>query len=408
MTTDAAPAPLSRYTADRPVALLTDFPPDFGGGGAVILRSLLGPEEREKVIWMSPTPPSGAAGPNDVFLRAGSAGRGRRSVGLDSTLHAGALAREALAEAEARGVRALWVVMHYAGVAIAAKLARMGRLPLHLTVHDDPAFGVALRSRRYLGLVPWIERDFAYALRRASSVDVIGQGMAERYRRRYGVESTIVHRALDEPIAPSGDHNAARDGLRVGVLGSTYGYEQLPLLARAVEIAAGRLGVAPRMLVVGKGHGDRLRAEFAGRVEVESLGHVSEAEGVARLRDCFALYLNYPFGRRDAVLRQTSFPTKLSTYIQAARPILVHAPADSSTAPLVGPDGFATAWTDSDPSHGADALAAAWSVAANHASRHEAAERVRLAYYDPDANRRTLFGALDALVPAAVGPGVAP
>ena len=44
--TEAARASLTRYTADRPLALLTDWPPDAGGGGAVILRSLLGPEDR--------------------------------------------------------------------------------------------------------------------------------------------------------------------------------------------------------------------------------------------------------------------------------------------------------------------------------------------------------------------------
>ena len=126
---------------------------------------------------------------------------------------------------------------------------------------------------------------------------------------------------------------------------------------------------------------------------------------MALLRRCFALYLNYPFGRRDAVLRQTSFPTKLSTYVQAARPLLIHAPADSSTAPLIGPDGYATAWSDLDPARGADALVAAWGRAENHASRHEAADRVRRDYYDPDRNRRALFGALDALVPPPDGRG---
>jgi hypothetical protein len=295
--------------------------------------------------------------------------------------------------------------MHSAGVAIAARVARAGRLPLHLTVHDDPAFGVALRSKKYLALVPWIERDFALAMRRAASVDVIGLGMAERYRRRYGVEAAIVHRALPDPVAPAGDYDAARHGLRVGVLGSTYGYRQLPLLARAVELAAGRLGVAPRLLVVGQGHGDQLRAEFAGRVEVESTGHVSEAAAIPLLRDCFALYLNYPFGRRDAVLRRASFPTKLSSYVQAARPLLIHAPADSSTTPLVGPDGYATAWADLDPGRGADALTAAWARPENRGSRHEAAERVRREHYDPDRNRAALFGALDALVPPLDGPG---
>ena len=121
-------------------------------------------------------------------------------MALDSTLKAGALTAEVEALARDRGARAAWVVMHGAGVHLAARLARRraaNGLPLHLTVHDDPAFGVALRSRRYLALLPWIERDFAAALRRAESVDVICAAMADRYRRRYGVESSVVHRALD-------------------------------------------------------------------------------------------------------------------------------------------------------------------------------------------------------------------
>jgi len=35
-------------------------------------------------------------------------------------------------------------------------VAKAGALPIHLTVHDDPAYANALRSRRYLPLVPLI------------------------------------------------------------------------------------------------------------------------------------------------------------------------------------------------------------------------------------------------------------
>lgn len=397
---------LGRYTTRRPLALLTDYPPDAGGGGAVILRSLLGPAERERIAWMTLTPPAdpGRAGPGVVVLRSGSAGRGgRRSVGLDSTVHAGALAREAIAEAKARGASAFWVVMHGAAVLVASRLVRRSGLPVHLTVHDDPAFANALRSRRHVALVPWIERAFRSALLGAASVDVIGEGMADRYRRRYGIVSSIVHRALPGPVEPAGTYDAGRLGLRIGVLGSTYAYGQLPILARAVEAAAGRLGVAPRLLVVGRSHGDRLREEFAGRVEVDVTGHVSEIEAVPLLRDCFALYLNYPFGRRDAVLRQTSFPTKLSTYVLASRPVLVHAPPDSSTRPLAGIDRYAIVWDDLDPGRGAEAIVAAWRSPGGFESRHAEAERVRRAYYDPDRNRRVLFEALDAMAPDPAG-----
>jgi len=402
---------LGRYTPEAPLALLTDYPPDVAGGGAVILRSLLGPEERRRVLWLTPSPPAGgaaeadsddgAAGPT-VHLRAGSAGRGRRrSLGLDQTVYARALAEEALATARGRGARALWVVMHGAAVAMAARIARRGALPIHATVHDDPAFANALRSRKYLALVPLISRDFDATLRRAASVDVIGAAMGAYYRRRLGVESVVVHRALPGPVAPVPDYDPARQGLRVGVLGSTYAYEQLPILGRAVEQAAGRLGVPGRLLIVGRSYGDRLRAELGGRVEVEVTGHVEEAEGVARLRDCFALYLNYPFGRRDAVLRRTSFPTKLSTYVQAARPLLIHAPADSSVLPLVGPDGYAHHWGSPGAAGGADLLARLWAAPGAFAGRHEAAERVRARYYDPARNRRALFEALAALAPAS-------
>ena len=395
---------LNAYSADHPLILLTDYPPDAAGGGAVILRDLLGPSERDKIVWVSPSRASSRRdsepGPsNEVRLRAGSEGRGgKRSIGLDSTLWAGALAREVQRIADDRQALAFWIVAHGSAVAIAARLTRRHALPVHLTVHDDPAFANALRSKRYLALVPWIERDFASAMRRASSIDVIGEAMALRYRKRYGVEPVVVHRGLEDgSILPSRIYEGR--ALRVGILGSTYSYEQLPVLGRAVEAASKRLGIPGEIVVMGKSYGERLKAEMAGKIGVDVTGHVDEASAVALLRDCFLLYLNYPFGRRDAVLRQTSFPTKLSTYIQASRPLLLHMPPDSSVMPIVGPDGYAHPWGTSNASDGAAVLVDLWQDPTNHASRHVQAESVRLRYFDRSKNRRTLFQTLDALVP---------
>jgi hypothetical protein len=320
---------------------------------------------------------------------------------LDSTVYAGALAREVAGLARRRSARAVWVVMHGAAVHIAARLAHAGELPVHLTVHDDPAFANALRSRRYLALVPWIERDFAGALRRARSLDVIGEGMRVRYLQRYGVGSVVVHRALTEPVREAPRYDRRGRGLTVGVLGSTYSYDQMPVLGRAVARAAGRLGVPGRVVVLGRSHGERLRDEMAAErpdLAVEVTGHVSEAEGVERLRGCFALYLNYPFGARDRVLRQTSFPTKLSTYVMAARPLLMHVPEDSSVVPLADYISYATLWATMDDNDGAEHLVRLWQTARSDESYHTTAEEVRLRYYDHAQNRRTLCQALNALV----------
>jgi len=148
---------------------------------------------------------------------------------------------------------------------------------------------------------------------------------------------------------------------------------------------------------MGRSYGERLKAEFEGRVEIEVTGHVTESDAVPLLRECFALDLNYPFGSRDAVLRRTSFPTKLSTYVQAGRPLLLHSPTDSSVMPLVDDSGFAAVWSNNDPERGAEALLELWNRPANHESRHVEAERVRLAHYDPDRNRRVLFETLGRL-----------
>ncbi len=60
------------------------------------------------------------------------------------------LAEEVRTIADEYHARGIWVVMHGAAVPIASYLVKDGRLPVVASVHDDPAFGVALRSRRYL------------------------------------------------------------------------------------------------------------------------------------------------------------------------------------------------------------------------------------------------------------------
>ncbi len=388
--------PLQSNSLERPLLLWTDFAPDHGGGGAVILRSLVSRDEGPKILWASPAVTRANVSSDVAPMTAGSLGRtGRRSLVLDSTILAPGMARETLRLAAARRARAVWIVLHGAGVPVAAALVRQRDLPVHVTVHDDPAFAVAMRSRRYLALTPWIEWCFAKALRGAASVDVISEAMRARYKARYGVDAVVVHRALRGPVKPSPAYDRAAHGLRVGILGTVYSYGQLPILARAVARAARVLGVPARLTLVGLGFAERLRADMHGSgVEVEGTGHLAEADAVEVLKRCFALYLNYPFAPRDAVLRETSFPTKLSTYVLAARPLLIHAPRDTTIAPLASQADYAHAWTTMNESDGADVLVRMWRNPVLGASMHEAADVVIARYFDPERNRRALASVL--------------
>ena len=193
------------------------------------------------------------------------------------------------------------------------------------------------------------------------------------------------------------------EALEVGVLGNSYDFGQLVLLARVVERVAAGVGWRGRVTVVGKGFGERLRAEAGGRIEIEVAGHLDEPAAVDRLRRSFALYLNYPFTRRTSLFRQTSFPTKLSTYLMAARPLLVHSPVDSSVAEMRSFAGYVGWWGDETVAGGASALAQLWNNQTAAQSQHAIAEKLRLRYYDAKANTEKLWRVLDAM---ASGSGV--
>ncbi|MEA5575966.1 hypothetical protein [Anabaena sp. UHCC 0451] len=393
---------LSTFSPEHPLLLITDYPADTGGGGAVILRSLLSQQEREKVIWLSL---SGATQSDPALwkghhrLTQGSSGMissARRSIFLDSTWFAGNLAAEILDIAKERQARGLWVVMHGAVVHVAAHLIRAGQLPIHLTVHDDPTSYI-MRSKKNFVLTPLVERDLAFALKKADSIDVICQGMAQRYKSRYGVDSTIVHRGTNQEIEPETTYDKNRFGLAIGVLGNTYSYEQLPILCQAIIEASRQLGVPGKLVIVGQSFGDRLQKHFSGQLDIDVANHLDETTAIERLRQCFMLYLNYPFSWRTRVLRQTSFPTKLSTYLMTARPIIMHVPDDSSVMPLANYSGYINLWNNCDPMTGAKILIKCWSESKSEDNFHIPAENIRQKYYDLNRNQENLFKLLNAL-----------
>lgn len=393
---------LSNFSPEHPLLLITDYPADTGGGGAVILRSLLSQENRKKVIWLSL---SGATKSNPEIwtghyrLNQGSAGiisSARRSIFLDSTWFARSLALEILDIARERQGKGLWVVMHGAAVHVAAHLTRAGKLPIHLTVHDDPTAYI-IRSKKNFILAPLVGIDLGFALKKAHSIDVVSQGMAQLYKSRYGVDSSIVHRGTDQTIQPETNYDKTQFGLTIGILGNTYSYEQLPILCQAMIKASNHLQIPAKLLIIGQSFGNRLQKQFSEQLEIEVANHLEEKTAIERLQKCFLLYLNYPFSRRTRILRQTSFPTKLSTYLMTARPIIMHVPDDSSVMPLASYSRYVNLWNNCDVIEGANIFIKSWMELSSEDNFHIQAEQIRQKYYNLSANQENLFKLLNAL-----------
>ncbi len=376
---------------ESPVLLVADQPLAAQGGGAVILKSLLGDLLGKGVCWASPAQKEDDPARGAYALRQGSQGRtGKHSLVSDVLWYRRALTDEVLERARALNASALWFVLHGVSVHLAAGAVKAGQLPVHLSVHDDPLHATTLRSRRLFFTAPLVARDVARALRGATSVDVICPQMARRYEQKLQVKSMILHRGLREQVAETPRYDLARDGLSIGILGNTYAYAQLPVLARALLEAGRKSGCTPRIICWGLGY-ERFQREFGGQLAIEIRGHVDEPAAIEQLHSCFLLYLNYPFSWTAKVFRETSFPTKLSTFLYAARPLLIHSPPGSSICELADfGKPYAHVWPSMESSAGAALIAEA--AADPHAaeSQHLAAEAVRLRYFDYDIHRTTL------------------
>jgi hypothetical protein len=310
------------------IALFTPFSPEIGGG-SVQLRSHLEQLTDLDVEWyyLAKNPAPGAHRhwlgeplTPDQFLSDLSA-RTRFLPGSK------ALIQQIVAYMQAD---LYWIVAHYEGISVAAELNDLGK-KVHLTVHDDP-FGTWIRSERYRMFRPLLWPTFPKVLRAAQSIEVTSWGMRNLYRQKYGVKCFALYRHM--PNLP--DLNIPRDPSRltVGHIGTLYHPEPFRHLVSACRRIAAQSNRSLRIVRIGASPEiDAVATEYPNTFEAH--GDLSEENAIPLLAACDFLYAMYPGGKRYELFRKTSLPIKVSTYLQAQRPIFAHTPPDSNLACVV-------------------------------------------------------------------------
>jgi hypothetical protein len=223
-----------------------------------------------------------------------------------------------------------WVVGHYEGISVAAELVAQGR-KVHLTIHDDP-FATWIRSQRYTAFRPFLRNAFPKLLRDAQSIDVTSWGMRNLYRQKYGVKCFALYlhvAALPQVSAfPDPSH------LTIGHIGTLYHPQPFAQFLSACKKIAQEQNRALRIVRIGASpEMDAIAAQ--NREIFASYGDLSEEKAVPPLAACDLLYAMYPAEKKYELFRRTSLPVKVSTYLQAQRPIFAHTPADSTLACVV-------------------------------------------------------------------------
>jgi len=331
--------------------LITMTPPGSRNVGEVILRDLctLLPADRVCVFAVagsdpepSPYTTSRYPAPGDDPWRPAPGGLGALlNYARVRTSFATAVRRMADVAVEfgrQERVERVWLTLNSLPlIAGGATVARRLQVPLHSLVWDPPDYLARRRlwdraSRR------WLATRFAEALRCSQRVAVVSEGMAESYAREHGARCVVLRHAVEGgPLTAEPLSSRADEPIRIGFAGTLYEASLLDVLVHGLNAVSWRYGNRPvtlRMI----GNWFRFNG-LTGPCRIELLGWQSTEETRRLLGECDLCYLPISFGADWDDFARLSFPTKLSTYLAAGRPVLVHGPTYCSAAQFCASTG---------------------------------------------------------------------
>lgn len=238
------------------------------------------------------------------------------------------IAAKAVAFARQVNCEKIWCVLEgQTMIRIADILQRQLNIPMITQVWDPPEWW--MKANKVDGYsVRQILDIFARVLERSEACAAASWAMAEYYRNEFDCNAIPLVPGLDKTIArePATRINDRPD-LIIGFAGQMYSVEEIARLVETVEALGWELGgrkVRIRVLGGGFDMGANRPRNY------EYLGFRSQPETIELLADCDILYCPYWFDPRFEKESKQSFPSKLTTYLAAGRPVLFHGPDYSS------------------------------------------------------------------------------
>ena len=213
-------------------------------------------------------------------------------------------------------------------ILIADWIGRNSNLKIHTLVWDHPEHIVA--SFGHLG---WTRRRllsvFYRCLKRSASIITVADSL-RTYLQQHNPEvncTSIRSPVLDRlPVAGSQKRNSS--SFVIGMAGSVTAPEEFERLQCALDDCKWMVGGKKIVLRL---FGFRFVLSAKSRRNVQYHGFLpTTSDVIESLAECDACFLPQPFDKSRQLVAEYSFPTKLSTYLAACRPVIVYAPKDAS------------------------------------------------------------------------------
>jgi glycosyltransferase involved in cell wall biosynthesis len=230
--------------------------------------------------------------------------------------------------------QAVLTVLHGFSWLTAAALAKRYRLPLHVIVHDDWIQMAHLVSP----VKKWMQRRFGQVYRESASRLCVSPSMIVEYRRRYGIEGTLLYPSrgtgtpyFETSADPRGNKRRPFTIAYAGSLNVGDYVRQLVVLSWILPRVGGRL------LLFGPFDKINLASQGMNMDVVAHGGLVNSTELILRLRrEADVLFVPESFKASRGT--KLSFPSKLADYTAAAMPLLIWGPLDSAAVKWAADD----------------------------------------------------------------------
>jgi hypothetical protein len=214
----------------------------------------------------------------------------------------------------------LWIYLSHSSISSSAEVIRGIKLKYHLSIQDDVHTHLPFFESKDL------EEDYKYLIENASSIDFISDNMRRYYEKVYNVKAkatTFLIADKVEVALPIINENIQK----IGFAGNVWCADNFICILENIKKYNNEFETKIKFVVYTDEGAHSFFNSYKDIVDLN--GMIPYENLISELQKCDLLYLPMTFTTDGFITNQTSFPSKILTYLNAGIPLLNHSPVES-------------------------------------------------------------------------------
>jgi len=243
--------------------------------------------------------------------------------------------RRAVRYGKRNGVECVWAVLQGKTMIISAlKVAKALGVPLISQIWDEPKWILSDTGIDQKTKVK-ILKIFGETVKASKVCATASEPMAKKYQDKYRTKTVVFMGSLDAKMALSAAKRINYgNNLKIGFAGQLYATSEWKALILALDEVDWKIRGRRVTIHLLGGFGSSEMQNLPSN-RVVNLGYKSQQQTIKILSKMDILYCPYWFDEEHRGIAKTSFPSKLTTYFAAGRPVFFHGPEYSSPAKFI-------------------------------------------------------------------------